>query len=57
MHQYRLVGPHSNYTRAKEVYGRTPVGDFLETIITLSFLIMAKVLYLLGFEKFKPNAW
>jgi hypothetical protein len=33
------------------------VGDFLETIITLSFLLTAKVLYLLGFEKFKPNAW
>lgn len=57
MHQYRLYGPHSNYQRAKQVYGRTPVGDFLETIITLSFLITAKVLYMLGFEKFKPNAW
>jgi dimethylaniline monooxygenase (N-oxide forming) len=57
MHQYRLVGPHSNYDRARDVYSRTPVGDFLETIITLSFLLTAKVLYMLGFEKFKPNAW
>ena len=57
MHQYRLYGPHANYDRAKEVYRRTPVGDFLETSITLSFLILAKMLYLLGFKKFQPNEW
>ena len=57
MHQYRLYGPHANYSRAKSVYSRTPVGDFLETAITLAFLITAKILYLLGFEKFKPNEW
>ena len=57
MHQYRLSGPHANVERAIDVYSRTPMGDMLETAITLSFLVTAKTLYLLGFEKFKPNSW
>ena len=55
MHQYRLYGPHSNPERALEVYAKQPVGDFMETAITLCFLLFAKLVYLLGFEKFKPN--
>lgn len=55
MHQYRLVGPDSNPKRAEEVYARHPVGDFLESAITASFLLTAKALSLLGFEQFTPN--
>jgi hypothetical protein len=55
MHQYRLVGPYADPARAEEVYKRQPLGDFLESSITATFLISAKILYLLGFSKFKPN--
>lgn len=55
MHQYRLVGPYANPKRAEEVYARHPVGDFLESVITASFLVTAKALSLLGFERFTPN--
>lgn len=55
MHQYRLVGPYADPKRAEDVYSRQPIGDFLESSITLSFLITAKILYALGFEKFRPN--
>jgi dimethylaniline monooxygenase (N-oxide forming) len=55
MHQYRLVGPYANPKRAEEVYSRQPVGDFLESSITASFLITAKVLSILGFKQFTPN--
>eukprot|EP00606_Chrysophyceae_sp_TOSAG23-5_P000682 GSChrysophyteH2.ASY1.ANO1.1653.1 assembled CDS len=57
MHQYRLYGPHSNRERAIDVYKRQPVGDFMETAITLSFLLLAKVLSLLGFTMFTPNSF
>ena len=57
MHQYRLVGPYADPKRAEEVYSRQPLGDFLESSITLSFLITAKILYALGFERFRPNAF
>ena len=57
MHQYRLYGPHSNRERAIDVYKRQPVGDFMETVITLSFLLLAKVLSLLGFTMFTPNSF
>jgi dimethylaniline monooxygenase (N-oxide forming) len=55
MHQYRLVGPYADPKRAEEVYARQPIGDMLESTITASFLITAKVLSLLGFERFRPN--
>lgn len=54
-HMYRLVGPRANPARAEEVYAKQPVGDFLENTITASFLMTAKLLYLLGFKQFKPN--
>eukprot|EP01038_Epipyxis_sp_PR26KG_P007866 gene7866-10675_t len=55
MHQYRLRGPHANPKRAQEVLKRQPLGDLLESTITASFLITAKVLSLLGFSKYTPN--
>jgi dimethylaniline monooxygenase (N-oxide forming) len=55
VHQYRLVGPYADLARAEEVYKKTPVGDLLETSITLSFLLTAKFLSLLGFKRFTPN--
>eukprot|EP00595_Chromulina_sp_UTEXLB2642_P002014 CAMPEP_0196761908 /NCGR_PEP_ID=MMETSP1095-20130614/1218_1 /TAXON_ID=96789 ORGANISM="Chromulina nebulosa, Strain UTEXLB2642" /NCGR_SAMPLE_ID=MMETSP1095 /ASSEMBLY_ACC=CAM_ASM_000446 /LENGTH=565 /DNA_ID=CAMNT_0042111989 /DNA_START=75 /DNA_END=1772 /DNA_ORIENTATION=+ len=55
MHQYRLVGPYADPKRAEEVYNRQPLGDFLESAITASFLVTAKVLSFLGFERFTPN--
>mmetsp|Transcript_10743 Transcript_10743/g.9676 ORF Transcript_10743/g.9676 Transcript_10743/m.9676 type:complete len:565 (+) Transcript_10743:95-1789(+) len=55
VHQYRLVGPYANPKRAEEVYDRHPIGDFLESAITASFLLTAKVLSVLGFERFTPN--
>ncbi len=54
MHQYRLRGPGADPKRAEEVYKRTPTGDLLESTITASFLITAKILSLLGFKKFNP---
>lgn len=55
VHQYRLRGPHADAERAEEVLLRQPVGDLLESCITAFFLVLAKLLYLLGFERFKPN--
>lgn len=55
MHQYRLVGPSADPKRAEAVYARTPVGDLLETSITATFLITAKILSKLGFTRFTPN--
>lgn len=55
VHQYRLQGPHANVERALEVYRRQPVGDILESAITVSFLFAAKCLSLLGFKRFSPN--
>lgn len=55
MHQYRLVGPGAKPKRAFEVLARQPLGDLLESTITASFLITARFLYTLGFQKFKPN--
>jgi dimethylaniline monooxygenase (N-oxide forming) len=54
-HQYRLVGPYANRQRAEEVYRRTPTGDFLESSITASFLMIAKLLSFIGFTRFRPN--
>ena len=55
MHQYRLVGPYADPKRADEVYKKQPIGDFLESSITATFLITAKILSLLGFKKYTPN--
>eukprot|EP01036_Dinobryon_divergens_P025456 gene25455-34006_t len=57
MHQYRLTGPYAQPDRAMEVYSRQPVGDVVESVITASFLITAKLLSLLGFSKFRPNSF
>lgn len=55
MHQYRLHGMYANPERAEEVLLRQPLGDLLESSITASFLLTAKTLSLLGFQKFTPN--
>jgi len=55
MHQYRIVGRYADPKRAEEVMGRTPVGDFLESSITIAFLVTSKALSLLGFKEFTPN--
>jgi dimethylaniline monooxygenase (N-oxide forming) len=55
MHQYRLVGPYADPERAYEVYRRQPLGDLLESSITASFLLTAKVLSMLGFKRYTPN--
>lgn len=55
MHQYRLVGPHATPDFSKSVLRRFPTGDILESTITASFLIVAKVLSLLGLKQFTPN--
>lgn len=56
MHQYRLYGPHARPDRALEIYKKLPVGDLLETSITVSFLVFAKFLSLIpGFGKYRPN--
>jgi|UniRef100_A0A7S2UXY2 dimethylaniline monooxygenase (N-oxide forming) len=55
MHQYRLVGPWADPARAEAVYAKTPVGDFLEAIITAGFLVSAKILSSIGFRKYTPN--
>lgn len=55
MHQYRLVGPYADPKRAFEVLSRQPLGDFLESSITASFLLFAKTLSILGFRQFTPN--
>lgn len=55
MHQYRIQGPYAEPDRALEVIRRQPVGDFLESAITASFLFTAKILYSLGFTRYKPN--
>ena len=52
---FRLVGPYADPARATEVYKRQPIGDLLESSITASFLITAKLLSLMGFRSFKPN--
>ena len=54
MHQYRLIGPYANPERALSVLSRQPVGDLLESSITASFLLTARILSLLGFKKFTP---
>jgi hypothetical protein len=38
-----------------QVYERQPVGDFLECSITAIFLLLAKILSLVGFRQFTPN--
>jgi len=55
MHQYRLVGPYANPKLAERVYAKQPVGDFLECSITAAFLLLAKILSILGFKQFTPN--
>jgi len=56
MHQYRLYGPHAKPERALQIYDKLPVGDLLETSITVSFLVFAKFLSLIpGFGKYRPN--
>jgi len=55
MHQYRLVGPHSTPEFSKAVLKRFPVGDVVESVITASFLLVAKILSSLGFRQFTPN--
>jgi len=57
MHQYRLSGPYSQPERAALVYSKQPVGDVVESVITASFLLTAKVLSMLGFSKFRPNSF
>jgi len=41
VHQYRLDGPHRNPRVVERVYGRRPVGNALETLITGGFLAAA----------------
>lgn len=53
----RLVGPYADPARAAEVYKRQPLGDFLESTITASFLLLAKLLSLLGLRTFRPNSF
>lgn len=55
VHQYRLRGPYADVQRAEEVYARQPIGDFLESSITGSFLVTAKILSMLGFSRFNLN--
>ena len=55
MHQYRLVGPDADPERSYAVYKKQPIGDLLESTITASFLLTAKILSLLGFKKYTPN--
>jgi dimethylaniline monooxygenase (N-oxide forming) len=55
MHQYRLVGPYADPERAEAVYKRQPIGDLLESVITASFLVTAKILSKLGFKRYQPN--
>lgn len=53
----RLVGPYADPERSAEVYKRQPLGDLLESTITASFLLTAKVLSMLGFKSFQPNSF
>jgi dimethylaniline monooxygenase (N-oxide forming) len=55
MHQYRFSGPYADPQRAESVLDRTPVGDFLESSITIAFLLTAKFLSMIGFKQFTPN--
>mmetsp|Transcript_2540 Transcript_2540/g.3755 ORF Transcript_2540/g.3755 Transcript_2540/m.3755 type:complete len:555 (-) Transcript_2540:162-1826(-) len=55
VHQYRLRGPGADVEKAIQVYNKQPVGDVLESVITVSFLFVAKVLSILGLSKFTPN--
>ncbi len=55
MHQYRLQGPYSDPKRAEDVYRRQPIGDLMESVITSSFLITAKILSKFGFARYQPN--
>jgi dimethylaniline monooxygenase (N-oxide forming) len=55
MHQYRLVGPGADPKRAEEVILRQPLGDWIESSVTITFLALAKFLSTLGFKKYAPN--
>jgi dimethylaniline monooxygenase (N-oxide forming) len=55
MNQYRLVGPYSNRNFSEEILLKQPLGDILESSITISFLLLSKILSIIGFNKFKPN--
>ena len=55
MFSRRLVGPYADPARSADVYKRQPIGDLLESSITASFLLISKVLSVLGFKAFKPN--
>jgi len=55
VHQYRLRGPGADPVRAEAVLLRQPVGDLLESCVTVFFLALAKLLSLLGFKQFQPN--
>lgn len=53
--QYRLKGPRATPDYARDVIGRYPHGDVLETAVTASFLVTAKALSTIGFKQFTPN--
>jgi dimethylaniline monooxygenase (N-oxide forming) len=55
MHQYRLVGPDADPKRAQAVLCRQPLGDWIESSVTITFLALSKFLYTLGFKRYKPN--
>jgi dimethylaniline monooxygenase (N-oxide forming) len=55
VHQYRFAGPCADPTRAAAVLARQPYGDLLEACIAVVFLVLANVLYTLGFKAFKPS--
>jgi hypothetical protein len=55
VHQYRLRGPGADPVRAEEVLLRQPVGDLLESCITVFFLVLAKLLSMMGLSQFEPN--
>jgi dimethylaniline monooxygenase (N-oxide forming) len=54
-HQYRLKGVESTPELSIETIKKYPIGDFMESTITMGCLLLSKLLYMLGFEKFKPN--
>jgi len=55
VHQYRLFGPQCDPINAERAICRHPFGDMLESAITLFFLVLAKLLYSIGYDEYKPN--
>jgi dimethylaniline monooxygenase (N-oxide forming) len=54
-HQYRLKGVEATPELSMETIKKYPIGDFMESTITMGCLLFSKLLYMMGFEKFKPN--